>query len=146
MKYLTFLVFLFTLSNLYSQDFELYEKESFVFENDTLNYRILEPLNYNPSQKYPVHLVLHGSGERGNDNSSQLTHGGVLFLKKQNREKYNWKTIYQLHVSGGHKDRTKLYNKLLPFIKIKHKIEGMKNTIKYNEISNMIDRRKNEME
>ena len=89
MKYLTFLVFLFTLSNLYSQDFELYEKESFVFENDTLNYRILKPLNYNPSQKYPVHLVLHGSGERGNDNSSQLTHGGVLFLKKQNREKYN---------------------------------------------------------
>ena len=83
MKYLTFLVFLFTLSNLYSQDFELYEKELFVFENDTLNYRILKPLNYNPSQKYPVHLVLHGSGERGNDNSSQLTHGGVLFLKKE---------------------------------------------------------------
>jgi len=56
------------------------------------------------------------------------------------------KTSYQLHVNGGHKDRAKLYKKLLPFTKIKHKIEGMKNTIKYNEISNMIARRKNEME
>jgi len=64
----------------------------------------------------------------------------------ENREKYNWKTIHRLHVKGGHKDRAKLYNKLLPFIKIKHKIEIMKNTIKYNEISNMINRRKNEME
>jgi predicted peptidase len=26
-------------------------------------------------------LFLHGAGERGNDNSSQLTHGGALFLK-----------------------------------------------------------------
>jgi len=57
-----------------------------------------------------------------------------------------YKTSYQLHVYGGHKDKVKLYNKLLPFMKIKHKIERMKNTIKYNEISNMIDRRKNEME
>ena len=89
MKHLTFLVFLFILSNLYSQDFKLYEKETFIFENDTLNYRILKPLNYDPTQKYPVHLVLHGSGERGNDNASQLTNGGALFLEKENREKYN---------------------------------------------------------
>ena len=53
MKHLTFLVFLFILSNLYSQDFKLYEKETFIFKNDTLNYRILKPLNYDPTQKYP---------------------------------------------------------------------------------------------
>ena len=77
-----------------SQDLKLYEKESFVYENDTLNYRILKPLNYNPNKQYPVHLFLHGSGERGNDNSSQLTHGGMLFLKKENREKYNSWVIF----------------------------------------------------
>jgi len=57
-----------------------------------------------------------------------------------------YKTSYQLYVNGSHKDLTKLYNKLLPFMKIEKKIKRMKNTIKYNEISNMIDRRKNEME
>ena len=57
-----------------------------------------------------------------------------------------YKTSYQLHVKGGHKDKVKLYNKLLPFMKMENKIKKMKNTIKYNEISNMIDRRKNEME
>lgn len=34
-------------------------------------------------------MFLHGAGERGDDNVAQLTHGGKLFLKKQNREKYN---------------------------------------------------------
>jgi predicted peptidase len=34
-------------------------------EDDTLNYRILKPLDYNPSKQYPVHLILHGAGERG---------------------------------------------------------------------------------
>ena len=72
--------------------------------------------------------------------------GFKVKISLQKREKDNCKPFYQLRVIGGHKDRAKLYNKLLPFIKIKHKIEGMKNTIKYNEISNMIDRRKNEME
>ena len=73
-RYLTILLFLW--SNSYSQDFALYEKQIFVSQNDTLNYRILKPLNYDPAEKYPVHLILHGSGERGDDNVAQLTHGG----------------------------------------------------------------------
>ena len=68
-----------------AQDFKLYEKEFFIYESDTLSYRILKPKNYNPSKQYPVHLFLHGAGERGNDNSSQLTHGAALFLKKEAR-------------------------------------------------------------
>ena len=72
--------------------------------------------------------------------------GFKVKINLQKREKDNYKPFYQLTVIGGHKDRAKLYNKLLPFTKIKHKIEGMKNTIKYNEISNMINKRKNEME
>ena len=94
MKYLTFIIFVFFLSNLKAQDLSLYQEETFVFENDTLHYRILKPLNYDPDKKYPVHLFLHGAGERGNDNHAQLTHGGKLFLKKENREKYNSWVIF----------------------------------------------------
>jgi len=94
MKHFSLIFFFFIFNYLNSQDLKLYEKESFVYENDTLNYRILKPLNYNPNKQYPVHLFLHGSGERGNDNSSQLTHGGMLFLKKENREKYNSWVIF----------------------------------------------------
>ena len=94
MKHLNLLFVCFIFNSLNSQELKLYEKENFVYENDTLNYRILKPLNYNPNEQYPVHLFLHGSGERGNDNSSQLTHGGKLFLKKENREKYNSWVIF----------------------------------------------------
>ena len=93
-KQLFYLVFIFFLSNLNCQDLKLFEKEFFVFENDTLKYRILRPLNYNPKEQYPVHLFLHGAGERGDDNVAQLTHGGKLFLKKQSREKYNSWVIF----------------------------------------------------
>ena len=94
MKNITLLFFALYLCNLNSQNIELYEKETFIFENDTLNYRILKPLNYDPNKQYPVHLFLHGSGERGKDNSSQLTHSGILFLKNENREKYNSWVIF----------------------------------------------------
>ena len=94
MKYLNFFLFLFLVSNVFSQDYDLFDKELFVFENDTLNYRILRPFNFDPNKQYPVHLFLHGSGERGDDNSSQLIHGGKLFLKKENREKYNSWVIF----------------------------------------------------
>ena len=93
-KHLFYFAFIFFVTNLSGQDFKLFEKEVFVFENDTLKYRILKPLNYNPKKQYPVHLFLHGAGERGDDNVAQLTHGGKLFLKKQNREKYNSWVIF----------------------------------------------------
>ena len=83
MKSLKLILFFFILSNSNAQDLNQYEKEVFVFEKETLNYRILKPLNYNPNKQYPVHLFLHGAGERGNDNVSQLVHGGKLFLKKR---------------------------------------------------------------
>ena len=77
------------LANLNAQDFSQYEKEIFISENDTLNFRILKPLDYDSNKQYPVHLFLHGAGERGNDNVSQLVHGGELFLKEENREQFN---------------------------------------------------------
>lgn len=45
---------------------------------DTLNYRILTP-DYDTLRVYPLVLFLHGSGERGNDNISQLKWGVQQF-------------------------------------------------------------------
>lgn len=50
-----------------------------------LNYRILYPENYDPSQKYALILFLHGAGERGADNEAQLVHGGDMFASHENR-------------------------------------------------------------
>lgn len=94
MKYFNLVIILFMISNSNAQDLNLYEKDIYIHENDTLNFRILKPLNYDSNKQYPVHLFLHGSGERGNDNVSQLVHGGKLFLKKENREQYNSWVIF----------------------------------------------------
>lgn len=67
----------------------IYEQKSFtVSPTQVLPYRILYPENYDRNKKYPLILFLHGSGERGNDNEKQLTHGWKLFLTEENRKKY----------------------------------------------------------
>ena len=71
-----------------AQQFNKYEKGLYVNKNDSLNYRILMPENFDPNKKYPVVIFLHGSGERGSDNQAQLTHGGNLFLKPEVRKKF----------------------------------------------------------
>jgi predicted peptidase len=70
----------------YSQDFSAYSKKIFIRNGDTLRYRILYPSRYKKRKAYPLIVFLHGSGERGNDNESQLLHGGSLFLKKNIRK------------------------------------------------------------
>ena len=75
-------------SLLSAQDMSLYQKKYFVYNNDTLPYRILLPLNYDAAKKYPLILFLHGSGERGNDNDAQLIHGSGLFLRDSIRQNY----------------------------------------------------------
>lgn len=60
-------------------DDNTYFAHEFVQGNDTLPYRIMYPKGYKANQKYPLVLFLHGSGERGDDNLSQLCHGGALF-------------------------------------------------------------------
>lgn len=71
-----------------AQDLSLYEKQLFVSNDDTLRCRILTPVNYNPGVKYPLVIVLHGSGERGDNNESQLIWGGDLFVDSVNRAKF----------------------------------------------------------
>ena len=65
-----------------------FEKNKFINDKgDTLNYRSLYP-DYNPSRKYPLVIFLHGSGERGNDNESQLKWGVMKFATDQAMSMY----------------------------------------------------------
>jgi lysophospholipase L1-like esterase/dienelactone hydrolase len=67
----------------------VYEARTFTApDGGTLGYRLLKPENYDAAKKYPLVLLLHGSGERGQDNEAQLKYGAALFLKPGTREKY----------------------------------------------------------
>ena len=62
-----------------------------VFESSEgvqLNYQKLKPIDTAKEQKYPLVIFLHGMGERGDDNKTQLTHGSQMFLNPANQEKY----------------------------------------------------------
>lgn len=73
----------------FSQDFNLFEKRSFITATgDTLPYRILFPEGYDKSKKYPLVLFLHGGGEKGRDNEKQLIHGVKVFLDPDNRKNF----------------------------------------------------------
>lgn len=65
-----------------------FQQEILVHQNDTLPYRILLPKNYDAQKSYPLLIFLHGAGERGNDNSSQLIHGSFLFKSEVFQEKH----------------------------------------------------------
>lgn len=73
----------------FSQDKRLFEKETFMSSSgEMLPYRILKPIDFDTTKKYPVVLFLHGAGERGNDNESQLLHGVSTFLIERHRTYY----------------------------------------------------------
>ncbi len=47
-------------------------------------YRLFTPRNYNPAARYPVVLFLHGAGEQGTNNTSQLNNnanGALVFVQ-----------------------------------------------------------------
>lgn len=71
-----------------AQKLTSFDRGSFIFKVDTLPYRILFPKHFNPGQKYPLLFVLHGSGERGNNNESQLAYGAQRLLQDSVREMY----------------------------------------------------------
>lgn len=79
MKYLTSLPFCFAFflivnaNNSFSQTSQ-FSKEKYINGKDTLLYRMRFP-DWNILRKYPLVIFLHGSGERGNDNESQLRIG-----------------------------------------------------------------------
>jgi predicted peptidase len=66
-----------------------FEKNSFmVAEGKVLPYQILYPKDYKPGKKYPLLVVLHGAGERGDDNEAQMKYGKNVFLDSINRINY----------------------------------------------------------
>jgi predicted peptidase len=81
MKKTLILVLFFLYTFLVKAQNERFEAKEFVDSKGTnLKYRILLPENYDAKVKYPVLLFLHGAGERGDDNASQLTHGSAALL------------------------------------------------------------------
>lgn len=71
-----------------AQDFSKYNRGNYIKGKDSIYYRFLFPENFDPGKKYPILFFLHGSGERGNDNEKQLTHGGKLFLTESVRRDF----------------------------------------------------------
>jgi len=73
-----------------ADDFKsLLEKRTFTgLAGVNLQYRLLKPENYDPKEKYPLVIFLHGMGERGDDNAAQLKWGVEEFTKSENRKKY----------------------------------------------------------
>ncbi|WP_256001839.1 prolyl oligopeptidase family serine peptidase [Pedobacter deserti] len=87
-KLLTALVIALTGFAAKAQDFNKYDRDSFVKRKDTIQYRILFPEQFDAQKQYPIVFFLHGSGERGSDNQKQLTHGGKLFLQDKVRKEF----------------------------------------------------------
>lgn len=85
------LLFALLFSTVYIQSYSqtVFEKKSFVNESgQSLPYQVLYPQNYDSSVKYPVVLVLHGAGERGDDNLAQMKYGMQVFLNLENQQKF----------------------------------------------------------
>ncbi len=83
--FLALLALFFTTVSLAQDSFE---KNVYYSADDSLQYRIQYPLDYDASKKYPLVLFLHGAGERGSDNESQLTHGSKVFADSSNRNAF----------------------------------------------------------
>lgn len=60
-------------------------KGSIEHQGELLSYRILKPVGFDESKQYPLHIFLHGSGERGDDNEAQLVHGSKLFIAQSSK-------------------------------------------------------------
>src|SRR5882762_2023845 len=81
-------VLLFLFLSLHAQDFSGYKKEVFVRKDAGIPYRILYPLSFDTTKKYPLLIFLHGAYEKGNDNEAQLNIGGRFFLADSNRRNF----------------------------------------------------------
>jgi len=75
-----------------------------------VNYRLLKPKNLNPTKKYPLILVFHGSGAVGTNNTSQMGILSKMWLLPENREKYQTYVLapqFPIRSSNYHLDETR---------------------------------------
>ena len=93
-----------------TQDVPKFDRGSYINKKDTLPYRILFPKNFDPAKKYALILVLHGAGERGNNNEAQLVYGTKLFLNDTIRAKYPAIVIYPQCPANSYWSNVKIAN------------------------------------
>jgi len=70
-----------------------FRKKVYVSKNgQRLPYRLYVPVGYNPEQKYPLVLWLHGGEGRGSDNVQQIVHGNQkgthVWIAPENQAKF----------------------------------------------------------
>lgn len=90
-----FLISIIYSHSLFSQDnsMERFLSKEFKYEDNILPYRILEPKE-DSKKKFPLIIFLHGSGERGDDNNLQLTHGASFFLEKTKKKRFSSYVVF----------------------------------------------------
>lgn len=89
MAKLSFLITMLVIAKLSSaQDFPEFERHEYQTSSDTLLYRLLKPKETTEGKRYPLVIFLHGSGERGNDNTINLKYITPLFLEEKNRNNF----------------------------------------------------------
>ncbi len=87
MKNILLIILVFFITSLATaQDKHVFQEKLYIHKGDTLPLRIMYPKDFDPNKTYPLVLFLHGRGESGNDNKSQLIHGSSLFIN--NREEF----------------------------------------------------------
>ncbi len=68
---------------------EIYDAREYInSDGDTLRYRVMFPEEMVEGQQYPLVLFLHGAGERGSDNTAQLTWGLDVFAADDFRNEH----------------------------------------------------------
>jgi predicted peptidase len=92
-----------------------FEKNSFmVAEGKVLPYQILYPKDYKPGKKYPLLVVLHGAGERGDDNEAQMKYGKNVFLDSLNRINYEAIVIFPQCPKESYWSSVKINRSIVP--------------------------------
>ncbi|MCA1808098.1 MAG: prolyl oligopeptidase family serine peptidase [Lentisphaerae bacterium] len=84
------LVFVFGLSTFAGNDVNM-TSEARIFKDtdgEAMPYRIMKPVHYDPKEKHPLVLCLHGAGGRGNDNRSRGTEAFKALSQDDILQKY----------------------------------------------------------
>ncbi|EGK01587.1 MULTISPECIES: dienelactone hydrolase family protein [Dysgonomonas] len=68
-------IFIFILFVCTVYGFAQFKNASYMVNGYALPYLVMYPENYDATKQYPLVVMLHGAGERGDDNQKQLTHG-----------------------------------------------------------------------
>lgn len=88
MRVVATIILIFFFAPLHAQSLDDYKREFFSDGVSLLPYRILYPLGFDSTKKYPLLIFLHGALEKGNDNEAQLNIGGRYFLADSNRRNF----------------------------------------------------------